>query len=99
MAISPELDALVALVKQEFANSFIGFSVATAIYGISVLQVYLYYRNYAADRVMFKCVVALLFVLDTLTTIFVAHALYTYIVLHLGKSLLVDLAIPWSFSV
>ncbi|KAJ7228884.1 hypothetical protein GGX14DRAFT_415601 [Mycena pura] len=97
MASSQVAPSVLALVKQGFATSFIGFSVATAIYGISVLQVYLYYRNYASDRVMFKCVVRAS-VLDTLATIFVAHSLYTYFVLHLGKNLLVDLAIPWSFS-
>ncbi|KAJ7937270.1 hypothetical protein B0H13DRAFT_2649129 [Mycena leptocephala] len=97
MAISPELDALVALVKQEFANSFIGFSVATAFYGITVLQVYLYYRNYAADRVTLKCVVALLFLLDTLATVFVAHSLYTFFVLNFGKPPVEDLATPWSY--
>ncbi|KAJ6539125.1 hypothetical protein B0H19DRAFT_343066 [Mycena capillaripes] len=99
MSISPKPDAfIVALVKQEFATSFIGFSVATAFYGISVLQVYLYYRNYAADRAMWKCLVALLLLLDTLATIFVAHSLYTFFVLNFGKDPSENLLIPWSFS-
>ncbi|KAF7352987.1 hypothetical protein MVEN_01266300 [Mycena venus] len=99
MDIPLELDAsIVRLVKQGFATSFIGFSVATVLYGISVLQVYLYYRNYAADRVMWKCVVALLFALDTVASIFAGHSLYTYFVLNFGKNPSEDLAIPWSFS-
>ncbi|KAJ7507531.1 hypothetical protein B0H11DRAFT_2218372 [Mycena galericulata] len=95
--VSSELP-VVALVEQLFANSFIGFSVATAMYGISVLQAYLYYRNYPTDQAMWKCVVALLFTLDTLSTTFVAHSLYTYFVLNFGKRPVDDLVIPWSFS-
>ncbi|KAJ7507532.1 hypothetical protein B0H11DRAFT_2218373 [Mycena galericulata] len=93
-----ELAALIAGVKQLFATSFIGFSVATTLYGISVLQIYLYYRNYPGDRASLKFMVALLFLLDTLCTIFVAHSLYTFYVLNFGKNPLEDLVIPWSFS-
>jgi len=71
---------------------------ATTIYGISILQVYLYYRNYHADRASLKSMVALLFLLDTLSTIFVAHSLYTFYVLNFEKSPAVELIIPWSFS-
>ncbi|KAJ7667411.1 hypothetical protein B0H17DRAFT_1210212 [Mycena rosella] len=101
MAAAPsaaQVAALVALVKQLFATSFIGFAIATTLYGISVLQVYLYYRNYPADHPALKGTVALLWVLDTLCTIFVAHSLYTYFVLNFGKSPTVDLIIPWSFT-
>ncbi|KAJ7472114.1 hypothetical protein FB451DRAFT_314130 [Mycena latifolia] len=101
MATAPsaaQVAALVALVKQLFATSFIGFAVATTLYGISVLQAYLYYRNYPKDHPALKSTVALLWVLDTLCTIFVAHSLYTYFVLNFGKSPTVDLIIPWSFT-
>ncbi|KAJ6542009.1 hypothetical protein DFH09DRAFT_1174453 [Mycena vulgaris] len=101
MAAAPsaaQVALLVALVKQLFATSFIGFTIATTLYGISVLQAYLYYRNYPADHPALKSTVALLWVLDTLCTIFVAHSLYTYFVLNFGKSPTVDLIIPWSFT-
>ncbi|KAJ6558369.1 hypothetical protein B0H19DRAFT_1150912 [Mycena capillaripes] len=101
MAAAPsaaQIAALVALVKQLFATSFIGFAIATTLYGISVLQVYLYYRNYPSDHPLLKSTVALLWVLDTLCTIFVAHSLYTYFVLNFGLNPTVDLIIPWSFT-
>ncbi|KAJ7083940.1 hypothetical protein B0H15DRAFT_932178 [Mycena belliarum] len=101
MATAPsaaQVAALVALVKQLFATSFIGFTIATTLYGISVLQAYLYYRNYPADHWGLKITVGLLWVLDTLCTIFVAHSLYTYFVLNFGKNPTVDLIIPWSFT-
>ncbi|KAK7039355.1 hypothetical protein R3P38DRAFT_3261724 [Favolaschia claudopus] len=93
-----QIAALVAVVKQLFATSFIGFSIATTLYGISCLQAYLYYRNYPKDHLLLKSTVALLWVLDTLCTIFVAHSLYTYFVLNFGKNPTVDLVIPWSFT-
>ncbi|KAJ7484977.1 hypothetical protein B0H11DRAFT_2412722 [Mycena galericulata] len=101
MAAAPsaaEVAALIAVVKQLFATSFIGFAIATTLYGVSVLQAYLYYRNYPADHPALKGTVAILWVLDTLCTIFVAHSLYTYFVLNFEKSPTVDLIIPWSFT-
>ncbi|KAF7340865.1 hypothetical protein MSAN_02116000 [Mycena sanguinolenta] len=93
-----QLAALVALIKQLFATSFIGFAIATTLTGITVLQTYLYYRNYPKDHWGLKSTVALLFVLDILCTIFVAHSLYTYFVLNFESSPTIDLIIPWSFS-
>ncbi|KAJ7773697.1 hypothetical protein DFH07DRAFT_1057214 [Mycena maculata] len=101
MAAAPsaaQVAALIVVVKQLFATSFIGFAVATTLYGISVLQAYLYYRNYPADHRALKGTVALLWVLDTLCTIFVAHSLYTYFVLNFEITPTVDLIIPWSFT-
>ncbi|KAJ7664433.1 hypothetical protein DFH06DRAFT_1470805 [Mycena polygramma] len=101
MATAPsaaQVAALVALVKQLFATSFIGFAIATTLYGITVLQAYLYYRNYPSDHPGLKITVAVLWVLDTLCTIFVAHSLYTYFVLNFEKNPTVDLIIPWSFT-
>ncbi|KAJ7242375.1 hypothetical protein B0H12DRAFT_1132495 [Mycena haematopus] len=97
-AQAAQLAALVAVIKQLFATSFIGFAVATTLTGITVLQTYLYFRNYPSDHWGLKSTVALLFVLDILCTIFVGHSLYTYFVLNFGLSPTVDLIIPWSFS-
>ncbi|KAF7355116.1 hypothetical protein MSAN_01427200 [Mycena sanguinolenta] len=89
---------IVSLVKQGFATAFIGFSLSTALYGVTILQVYLYYRNFPADRILWKCVVALLLTLDSLASAFAAHALYTDFVLNFGKSPVTDVVIPWSLS-
>lgn len=95
---SPEaIAAAIAKVKEVFGSSFIGFSIATSFYGISVLQSYLYYRNYPKDSVILKLTVAFLWILDTLSTIGVADALYTYYVLDFGN-LAADALIPWSFA-
>ncbi|KAJ7222418.1 hypothetical protein GGX14DRAFT_428709 [Mycena pura] len=47
---------------------------ATSAYGISVLQCYLYFRDYSRDSVLLK-----------LTVTMVAHSLYTYFVLNFGN--------------
>jgi len=85
------------VVRQLYATSLIGFAVATTIYGISVLQVYLYYRHYPKDRLLLKLTVALLFTVDTCGTIFVGHSLYTYHVLNYYNPI-ESLLIPWSFA-
>ncbi|KAJ6617204.1 hypothetical protein B0H10DRAFT_2218848 [Mycena sp. CBHHK59/15] len=89
--------AAVAEVKEVFATSFIGFAVATTAYGICVLQCYLYYRSYPKDSVILKLTVGTLWTLDTLSTIMVAHSLYTYFVLNFGN-IAADALIPWSFA-
>ncbi|KAL7284836.1 hypothetical protein ACG7TL_002149 [Trametes sanguinea] len=58
----------------------IGFAFATTFYGITIMQAYVYCRRYPDDSIRLKICVLLLFVLDTLTTVFAAHALYTYVV-------------------
>ncbi|KAJ7278878.1 hypothetical protein C8J57DRAFT_1712835, partial [Mycena rebaudengoi] len=88
------LAAAVEQVKQVFATSFIGFAVATTAYGISVLQCYLYYRNYRKDAIHLKVMVGCLWVSDTLITIMVSHSLYTYFVTNFGD-LAADAFIPW----
>jgi hypothetical protein len=49
--------AAVALAKEVFATSFIGFAIATTVYGISILQCYLYFRNYPKDTIHLKLTV------------------------------------------
>lgn len=107
----------------------------SSFYGISVLQSYLYYRNYPKDSAILKLTVCIIFllpptdslqylytrlhsygtvtfifdpnitykstretrILDTLSTIGVADALYTYYVLDFGN-LAADALIPWYVS-
>ncbi|KAJ7913307.1 hypothetical protein B0H13DRAFT_501599 [Mycena leptocephala] len=96
-AAAAAMTAKLLAVRQFYATSLIGFAVATTIYGISVLQVYLYYRCYPRDRLMLKFTVALLFILDTLGTTFVAHSLYTCYVFNFFDPIK-SLEIPWSFA-
>ncbi|KAJ7667646.1 hypothetical protein DFH06DRAFT_1322238 [Mycena polygramma] len=91
-----QLAALISAVKELFASTFIGFSVATTLYGISVLQVYLYFRRYTRDQWGLKTMVATLWILDTLATVFVASALFIFVFDILNRK--IDVDIPWSFT-
>jgi len=91
------MTAELLIVRQLYGTSLIGFALATTIYGISVLQVYLYYRGYPNDRFMLKFTVALLFLLDTLGSMFVGHAIYAYHVFNFFNPLQ-SLQVDWSFA-
>ncbi|KAJ7873348.1 hypothetical protein B0H14DRAFT_3131337 [Mycena olivaceomarginata] len=95
-AAAAQLAALTSAVKELFATTFIGFTVATTLYGVSILQVYLYFRRYSQDRWTLKTMVATLWILDTLTTIFVAHSLFVFVFGLLSKK--ADTNIPWGFT-
>ncbi|KAJ7937399.1 hypothetical protein B0H13DRAFT_212905 [Mycena leptocephala] len=79
-----------------FSSTFIGFCIATTLYGISVLQTYLYFRRYVQDRWSLKTLVATLWIFDTLTTIFVAHVLFVFVLGILNRNISPN--ITWSFT-
>ncbi|KAK7052511.1 hypothetical protein R3P38DRAFT_2860734 [Favolaschia claudopus] len=58
----------------------IGGLVATALYGITVLQTFAFFMNGTTDRTAHKALVAFLFVLDTFDTFLNGHILYFYLV-------------------
>ncbi|KAJ7924055.1 hypothetical protein B0H13DRAFT_2315877 [Mycena leptocephala] len=90
------IDAAIQSVKELSAAAFIGYGVSTAAYGISIVQVYLYFRNYPKDSLFLKLTVAALWTLDTLSSIVNSHALYTLYVLNFNN-LFADAQIPWSW--
>ncbi|KAK7061401.1 hypothetical protein R3P38DRAFT_2829275 [Favolaschia claudopus] len=95
-AAAAQLAAFTSVLKELFATTFIGFALATTLYGVSVLQAFLYFRRYVQDRLALKATVAVLWILDTLTTIFSAHVLYVFVFGVLNRSVSVD--ITWSFT-
>ncbi|KAH9896921.1 hypothetical protein C8Q73DRAFT_789215 [Cubamyces lactineus] len=85
-------------IQESLACQIIGFTLSTTLYGITILQTYFYYRQYGTrDGWPTKLLIAVLLLIDTLTTIFLAHALYTYVVLDFGAPQETDL-ITWSFA-
>ncbi|KAJ7207872.1 hypothetical protein GGX14DRAFT_634242 [Mycena pura] len=93
-----QLDEVVDTVKELFAQTFVGFTIATTLYGVSAVQVCLYYRNHPSDGPGLKITVALLWILDTLCTLFMSHSIFTYWIFNFMKSPTVDLIMPWSFT-
>ncbi|KAI9068170.1 hypothetical protein FKP32DRAFT_1754617 [Trametes sanguinea] len=73
---SPEVRAT----KGFLSGLIIGFAFSATLYGITIMQAYVYYRRYLQDGAALKLFIAFLIVLDTLTTAFAAHGLHTYVV-------------------
>ncbi|KAJ7725139.1 hypothetical protein DFH07DRAFT_1003360 [Mycena maculata] len=90
------IDDAIHSVKELSATALTGYGVSTAAYGISIVQVYLYFRNYPKDSIFLKLTVAALWTLDTLSSIVNSHALYTLCVLNFNN-LFADAHIPWSW--
>ncbi|KAJ7755664.1 hypothetical protein DFH07DRAFT_959303 [Mycena maculata] len=95
-AAAAQLAALTNAYKELFATTFIGFTVSTTLYGVSVLQTYLYFRQYTEDQWTVKTMVATLWTFDSLTTIFVAHVLYVFVFGFLNRE--PEINIPWTFT-
>ncbi|KAL7284870.1 hypothetical protein ACG7TL_002183 [Trametes sanguinea] len=83
--------------KEDLLGQLIGFTFATTLYGISLMQGYMYYRKYERDSRRLKTLVAVMLILDTLTSVTMAHAWYTYVVLDFGKPTGL-LHIVWSYA-
>ncbi|PBK63006.1 hypothetical protein ARMSODRAFT_1024305 [Armillaria solidipes] len=71
-------------VGETFGACYIGSILAAILYGISNLQVVIYYKRYPNDQWVYRYSVALLWVLDTLHVILSTHAIYFYLVTMFG---------------
>ncbi|KAH7917457.1 hypothetical protein BV22DRAFT_1135390 [Leucogyrophana mollusca] len=76
---------------------FIGLLFAAVFHGITTLQAIFYYRTYTKDRVTLKILVAVLWILDTLSVALIANGVYTYLVLDFADPLAVE-ALVWSIN-
>lgn len=66
--------------RPTFGAMYIGGTIAVMMYGITSLQTYLYYVYYPNDPASMKWLVAFVWVLETLQTAFVTHAIYYYVI-------------------
>ncbi|KAH9846747.1 hypothetical protein C2E23DRAFT_851778 [Lenzites betulinus] len=97
-AMSQPLPAAILVpIQESLTCQLVGFTLATTLFGITLLQGYLYYRNYGKDTMKLKTLVGILVILDTLTTILMAQSMYTYIVTDFGDPLKIAV-ITWGFS-
>ncbi|KAI0040387.1 hypothetical protein FA95DRAFT_884187 [Auriscalpium vulgare] len=61
---------------------YIGILVSGALWGVTTMQTWHYYREYPQDPWHIKALVAVVFVLDTLHQMLIAHTGYWYLVTH-----------------
>ncbi|KAI0701759.1 hypothetical protein C8Q76DRAFT_240747 [Earliella scabrosa] len=76
--------------------AFLGTIATSCLYGITVVQTYIYYKRYSeTDPLYLKCLVFLLWVLDSLHLALITHAVYFYTVINFTN--IIQLTIPtWS---
>ncbi|KAI0767689.1 hypothetical protein C8Q74DRAFT_971679 [Fomes fomentarius] len=74
--------AILSGIKETLACIALGGILGTAIYGITVLQTYIYFRRYTHDTLALRSLVAILFALDTVTSSLVAYSIYKYMVIY-----------------
>ncbi|KAJ3997772.1 hypothetical protein F5050DRAFT_1806541 [Lentinula boryana] len=77
---------------------FIGIVGATFLFGITTLQVYLYYHHYRRDSRFHKLAVAVLWILDIVHLVLIVHAVYHYAVNGFGDAVNLT-SIVWSVKV
>ncbi|PBK66346.1 hypothetical protein ARMSODRAFT_1021542 [Armillaria solidipes] len=76
---------------------FIGLMFNLLLYGIMITQVYLYFAAYKQDKLVVKLFVLLLFLCDTINTVFDFVYLYDCFVLHFSEAAYLAKA-TWVFS-
>ncbi|KAJ3718030.1 hypothetical protein DFJ43DRAFT_1159623 [Lentinula guzmanii] len=77
---------------------FIGIVGATFLFGITTLQVYLYYHHYRRDSRFHKLAVAVLWILDIVHLVLILHAVYHYAVNGFGDAVNLT-SIVWSVKI
>ncbi|PBK59669.1 hypothetical protein ARMSODRAFT_1027215 [Armillaria solidipes] len=70
----------IPLIETTFGACYVGTIIAAILFGISNLQVVIYYKRYPNDWWVYRYSVALLWVLDTLHVGLSTHALYFYLI-------------------
>ncbi|KAI1788896.1 hypothetical protein LXA43DRAFT_1023794 [Ganoderma leucocontextum] len=84
-------------IKEALACGLVGVVVGACVYGITVLQAYIYFQNSRQDSVYTRSFVAFLFILDTLSLVFAADTLYQSVVTDFGDPLLL-INMPLTFA-
>ncbi|KIK69632.1 hypothetical protein GYMLUDRAFT_34017 [Collybiopsis luxurians FD-317 M1] len=81
-----------------YGAAFVGLIVSTSLYGATILQTYLYYRNYPKDSLYIKLLVLALWFLDSIQLAFCATAMYWYLITNFNNPPALE-KLTWSMEV
>jgi len=84
--------------QSTFGSAFIGLVASAILYGVTILQTYLYYRNYPGDPKILKWMVAILWILDTAHLVLCTIAVYWVLVLNFNNPVILGTT-TWSMNV
>jgi len=77
---------------------FVGFALACVMYGVLILQAFVYFGRYPQDRIHFKFLVIVILLLETIDQTFIGHISYFYTITNFGKvQVLFSSTVTWSF--
>ncbi|KAL5523317.1 hypothetical protein ACEPAF_1584 [Sanghuangporus sanghuang] len=76
-----------------------GFALATVLLGVTVIQAFIYFKNYDDDKAPLKLLVALLIALDILSSALMAHVIFYYMIENYGNSSSLISSPPGTFPV
>lgn len=76
----------------------VGFAVACVLWGVLNTQIIMYFTQFKSDRPMYKLLVILIWILDTVGQTFVGHLVYYYIITNFAAPfVLLRGTVTWSF--
>ncbi|KZT25271.1 hypothetical protein NEOLEDRAFT_377206 [Neolentinus lepideus HHB14362 ss-1] len=87
-----------SVIVEEFRPLYIGAIISNMLYGVGSAQVVYYYSTYQNDEILLKCLVAILWIIDTVQQFFLNQAFWHYLVNRCYYSLSCLLASNWSFT-
>ncbi|KAH9045955.1 hypothetical protein EDB84DRAFT_760120 [Lactarius hengduanensis] len=89
----------VADIRNSLGMAFIGLLISTTLYGLTILQTWIYFWNYRKrDPKALKLFIIFIVVLDTIGIILCSYMVYWYLVLNFGDVESLD-HISWALSV
>ncbi|KJA16957.1 hypothetical protein HYPSUDRAFT_46878 [Hypholoma sublateritium FD-334 SS-4] len=69
---------MVAIIDNTLGAVFIGFAIACTVFGMLISQAISYFRNYPGDKSIFKILVVVILILETVDQCFIGHLVYFY---------------------
>jgi len=69
-----------ASMGESLGAAYLGVVVSSFLFGITTLQVYIYYQHYSGDKLQNRIVVPLLWIMDAFHLALAIHAVYFYLV-------------------
>ncbi|PBK65142.1 hypothetical protein ARMSODRAFT_444775 [Armillaria solidipes] len=97
--MSSQASRSIPSIGETFGVLYVGATIAAILFGITNLQMVVYYKNYPNDSSLYRYSVALLWVLDALHVALTTHALYFYLIDMFGDLAGALVHSVWSFKV
>ncbi|TFK48143.1 hypothetical protein OE88DRAFT_1737850 [Heliocybe sulcata] len=91
------MDSIKSILVTSYGALLVGLVVSAVLFGVTNLQVFVYFQNYPNDLTLHKLAVGLLWILDALHLALSTHAVFWYLVTNFAT---IELTIPivWSFK-